>query len=145
MLTVYEELRKEKGTNEDADYDACMIISEASAQKYTPAMIRLACEEMCQDDEFWPEGLNLLYEAWQLGDDNAWLQLKNAWHNCVRDWESCKYLRESEINEYHQYAIGFCYLRGVGVEKNETKGRLYIEKSAKRGCREAKELLRTMS
>lgn len=140
MLDVYYELCGDDEYEDGAGYDATMIIFEAVAQKYTPAMVAMARMEMCQDDEYWPEGLAMLLEAKELGDESAGLQLKNDWHNCVKDWYEDD--RNGErINKYKEYSIGFYFLHGIEIEKNIEKAIAYFESSAKKGCEEAKKIL----
>lgn len=141
MLSIYEKLCGDSEFEEGAGYDASMIIFEAVTQKHTPAMIRMAEMEMCQGDEYWPEGLDLLYEAAQLGDGRAKVQLSNDWYNCAEEWSDAEYQEENGLNKYQEYSLGFYYLRGIGVCADERKARAYLLKSSTHGCDEAKKLL----
>lgn len=143
MLDVYYELCGDDEYEDGAGYDATMIIFEAVAQKYTPAMVAMARMEMCQDDEYWPEGLAMLLEAKELGDESAVFQLKNDWHNCVKDWyrHDCQGER---INKYKEHSIGFYFLHGIEVEKDVDRAMAYFERSSNKGCEESKNILNSL-
>ena len=141
MMELYEKLcgpHEFEGGPSDA---ASWILCEASNCKYTPAMIRLAQVEMCQGDEYLPDGLNMLYEAMQLGDHDAQCKLFNEWHNEVQEWANLKSGDVDELDKAQEYAVGFYYLRGICVDCDKDKATSFLLRSAVHGCKEAMVLL----
>lgn len=143
MMELYKRLCGpiEQVVEDGPSDDAAMILSEAANCKYTPAMVTLAQVEMCQGDEYLPDGLNMLYAAMQLGDHNAEGQLSNEWYNEVQEWAKLKFDGVTELDEYQEYAVGFYYLHGICVDCDKDKAESFLLRSAVRDCKEAKALL----
>ena len=141
MMELYEKLCGAQEFDDGPSDEASWILCEASSCKYTPAMIRLAQVEICQGDEYLPEGLNMLYEAMQLGDHNAKSQLSSEWYNEVQEWAKLKFDGVNELGKYQEYAIGFYYLHGICVDCDKDKAESFLLRSAVRDCKEAKALL----
>ncbi len=139
MMELYEKLCGpiEQVIEEGPSDDAAMILSEAAGCKYTPAMVILAQVEMCADIQFWPEGVMLLIEAYQLGNQDAMTQLQNDWHNCVKEVEA-RYSGGAILSKYEEFVLAFYYYHGIGTQKNEALAIQLFQSSAKRGCKEAK-------
>lgn len=143
MLSVYNEMAKVEEEDGGPTLEALYVLEEASGQNYTPAMVEMATLNtcFCKDDGGWPCALNLLYKALQLGDVEAGGDLANNWHNIVKEWDGCEYQDSHGLNKNQEYALGFYYLRGICVERDDNKARAYLQKSAAHGCWDAKSLL----
>lgn len=144
MMELYKRLCGpiERVVEDGPSDDAAIILSEAANCKHTPAMVTLAQVEMCQGDEYLPDGLNMLYAAMQLGDHNAEGQLSNEWYNEVQEWAELKFDGVNELDEYQEYAVGFYYLHGICVDCDKDKAESFLLRSAARGCKEATALLK---
>lgn len=143
MMGLYKRLCGpiEQVVEEGPSDDAAMILSEAADCKYTPAMVTFAQVEMCLGDEYLPEGLNMLYEAMQLGDHDAEGLLSNVWYNEVQEWAKLKVCCVNELDQYQEYAVGFYYLYGICVGCDKDKAESFLLRSAVRDCEEAIALL----
>ena len=124
--------------------EALYIIYEAYNRKYLPAMIRLAQIEMCEDIKYWPEGAVLLMEAYKLGSQEAIIQLKNDWHNSVKDIDAQRKVGD-RLNKYEEFVLAFYYYYGIEVEKDESLALHLFQSSVKQGCEEAEIFLREVS
>ena len=140
MMELYEKLCGPREYDGGPSDDALSIIHEALNRKYPPAMVRFAQMEICNDIECWPEGVMTLMEAHKLGSQEAMTQLKNGWHNSVKDIDDQRKVGY-RINEYEEFVIAFYYQYGIEVEKNESLALRLFQSSAKHGCDEAKKLL----
>ena len=140
MMELYEKLCGPEEFDGGATDEAVFIIYEAYNRKYPPAMIRLAQVEMCDGIQYWPEGVMILMEAYKLGSQEAMTQLKNDWHNCVRDIEDKRKVGD-RINKYEEFLLAFYYYHGIEVAKDETLALCLFKSSAKLGCDEAKRML----
>lgn len=141
MMELYEKLCGSQEFDIGPSDEAYWILYEAANCKYTPAMIRLAQVEMCQGDKYLPDGLNMLYEAMQLGDHDAQSKLFNEWHIEVQEWANLKFGDVDELDKYQEYAVGFYYLRGICVDCDKDKAASFLLRSAVRDCKEAEALL----
>lgn len=145
MMELYEKLCGpiEQVVEEGPSDDAAIILSEAAFSKYTPAMVALAQVEMCDDIQFWPEGVMLLMEAYKLGSQEAMTQLVNDWHNSVKDIDAQRKVGD-RLNEYEEFVLAFYYHYGIEVEKNEALALRLFKSSAKQGCDEADKMLQSI-
>jgi TPR repeat protein len=103
-------------------------------------MIRLAQIEMCEDIKYWPEGAMLLMEAYKLGSQEAITQLKNDWHNSVKNIDAQRKVGD-RLNKYEEFVLAFYYHYGIEVEKNEALALRLFKASANHGCDEAERFL----
>ena len=142
MMELYEKLCGpidqvvEKGPSDDA----VMIIFEAVNRKYTPAMVKLAQVEMCDDIDYWPEAIMMLMDACKLGSQEAMMQLQNNWDNCVKDIDA-HYRKGKRMSKYDEFMLAFYYYYGIGTSKDVALAQRLFQSSAKRGCEEAKKML----
>ena len=140
MMEIYEKLCGPQEFDGGPTDEALSIIYEAYNRQYPPAMIRLAQVEMCDDIKYWPEGVMTLMEAYKLGSQEAMAQLKNDWHNSVKDIDAQRKVGD-RLNEYEEFVLAFYYHYGIEVEKNEALALNLFKSSAKQGCDEAKKML----
>ena len=142
MMKLYEKLcgPAEKVIEEGPSDDAIFIISEAVNQKHIPAMITFAQDTMCVCEEFWPDGLMILLEAYNLGSQEAMTELRNDWHNCVKNVEA-SYKDGERISKYEEFMLAFYYYHGIETFKNEALALSLFQSSAKRGCYQASSML----
>ncbi len=143
MMELYEKICGPEEFDGGPTDEALSIIFEAYNRKYPPAMIRLAQVEMCDDIKYWPEGAMILMEAYKLGSQDAMTQLKNGWHNSVIDIEA-QYKGGEQINQYEEFILAFYYYYGISTSKNETLALRLLQSSAKQGCAEAANMLRSI-
>lgn len=141
MMELYEKLCEpaEKVIEEGPSDDATFVIFEAVNRKYVPAMIRFAQDTMI-DEEFWPNGLMMLMEAYELGGQEAMMQLRNNWNNCIKAIEA-RYKNGEWISKNEEFMLAFYYYYGIVTPKNEALALRLFQSSAKRGCDEASRLL----
>ena len=118
MMELYEKLCGPQEFDGGPADEALSIIYEAYNRKYPPAMIRLAQVEMCDDIKYWPEGTMTLMEAYKLGSQEAMIQLKNDWHNSVKDIDAQRKVGD-RLNKYEEFVLAFYYYYEIEVEKNE--------------------------
>lgn len=140
MMELCEKLCGSREFDGEPADEALFIIYEAYNRKYPPAMIRLAQIEMCDDTKYWPEGVLILMEAYKLGSQEAIIQLKNNWHNSVKDIDAKRKVGD-RLNKHEEFLLAFYYHYGIEVEKNETLASRMFQSSAKQGCDEAKKFL----
>ena len=143
MMELYEKLCGPEEFDGGPTDEALSIIYEAYNRKYPPAMIRFAQIEMCDDVKYWPEGAMTLMEAYKLGSQDAMTQLKNDWHNSVMDIEA-QYRGGEQINQYEEFILAFYYYYGISTSKNEALALRLLQSSAKQGCAEAANMLRSI-
>ena len=147
MLSIYKKMCENMDDDEGPSLEALDILAESASQEYTPAMIEMARVDIryLEDGSGWPNALNILYEAMQLGDDNAKSLLVNEWYDNFKELESAEYQRRNKLNKYQEFAIGFYYIRGIGVRRNLRKGKSYLLSSASHLCHAAEKLLNEMN
>ncbi len=145
MIELYEKLCGpiEQVVEEGPSNDAAMIISEAIICKYPPAMVRFAQDTMCLGDNCFTKGLMMLLDAYKLGSQEAMTQLKNDWHNGVKDIDARRKVGD-RLNKYKEFIIAFYYHYGIEVEKNESLALRLFQSSAKHGCEAAQKLLQNI-
>jgi len=143
MMELYEKLCGpiEQVVEEGPSDDATFIIFEAVNRKYVPAMVRFAQDTMCLGDEYWADGLMMLIEAYKLGSQEAMTQIQNDWYNGVKDIE-VRHKRGAILNKYEEFVLAVYYYNGFGAKKDETLANKLFLSSAKRGCNEAKKIIR---
>lgn len=144
MMELYEKLCGSQEFDGGPTEESLSIINEAYNRKYPPAMIRLAQIEMCEDIKYWPEGAVLLMEAYKLGSQEAIIQLKNDWHNSVKDIDAQRKVGD-RLNKYEEFVLAFYYYYGIEVEKDESLALHLFQSSVKQGCEEAEIFLREVS
>ena len=82
-------------------------------------------------------------EAYKLGSQEAMIQLKNDWHNSVKDIDAqCKV--GDRLNKYEEFVLAFYYYYGIEVEKDEAFALNLFKSSAKQGCDEADKMLQSI-
>ena len=140
MMELYEKFCGSQEFNGGPTEEALYIIYEAYNRKYPPAMIRLAQIEMCNDITYWPEGVMILIEAYNLGSQEAMIQLKNDWNNSVKDIDA-QWKVGDRLNKYEEFVLAFYYHYGIEVEKNEALALRLFKASANHGCDEAERFL----
>lgn len=142
MMELYERLCGpiEKVLDEGPSDDASFIILEAVNRKYLPAMVKYAQDTMCLGEEYFADGLITLMEAHKFGSKEAMIQLRDDWHNSVKDIDAQRKVGE-RLNKYEEFVLAFYYHYGIGVEKNEALALNLFKSSAKQGCDEAKKML----
>ena len=145
MMELYEKLCGpiEQVVEEGPSDEATDIIFEAVNCKYVPAMVRFAQDTMCLDSKYWPDGLMMLMEAYELGSQEAMTQLQNDWHNCVKDIDA-QYRTGESINRYEEFMLAFYYHNGIGTAKDEVLAQKLFQLSAKHGCVEGNKFLKNI-
>ena len=120
--------------------DTTFISFAAVYRIFLPARGRYAKDTMCLGEEYFADGLITLMEAHKLGSQEAMAQLKNDWHNSVKDIDAQRKFGD-RLNEYEEFVLAFYYHYGIEVEKNEALALNLFKSSAKQGCDEAKKFL----
>lgn len=89
-----------------------------------------------------PEQLEILKKKSDIGDAEAQYQVA-AWHSTdaiVMEQEKAFNLYKKAAEKGHaqaQFELGFCYLKGLGVEEDRLKAYAWFKKAAKQGIEEA--------
>ncbi len=85
-----------------------------------------------------------MMEAYKLGSQEAITQLKNDWHNSVKNIDAQRKVGD-RLNKYEEFVLAFYYYYGIEVEKDESLALHLFQSSVKQGCEEAEIFLREVS
>ena len=143
LLGIFKRLKEERA---DSDFeppdDAYFCLCEAAALKNPEALCEIGDISICSDKyRDVANGVEQLWESYELGSKDALSLLKNFWVNDLKNYTDPEYRREIRADGDDIYALGFYYLHGICVEKDLEKAKEYFALSEKKGCFRARSML----